>query len=95
MVILIDRVRRVTGYLTDDEHGGFREWRGCVDQIFTLKQICEEAREKCSKKVASGRRVVGAIRSLVKARELQLNCARVLHETLLVSILMYGSETML
>ena len=42
---------------------------------------------ECSKKVASGRRVAGTIRSLVNAR--------VLHETLLVPVLMYGSETML
>ena len=26
--------------------GGFRAGRGCVDQIFTLKQIGEKAREK-------------------------------------------------
>ena len=26
--------------------GGFREGRGCVDQIFTLKQIGEKTREK-------------------------------------------------
>ena len=39
--------------------------------------------------------VAGAIRSLVNARDLQLVCARVLHETLLVSVLMYGSERML
>ena len=37
----------------------------------------------------------GAIRSLVNARDLQLECARVLHETLLVPVLIYGSETML
>ena len=30
--ILVDRVRRVTGGLKDDEQGGFREGRGCVDQ---------------------------------------------------------------
>ena len=35
--ILIDRVCRVTGGLIDDEQGGFRDGRGCVDQIFTLK----------------------------------------------------------
>ena len=29
---------------------------------------------ECSRKVASGRRVVGAIRSLVYARDLQLEC---------------------
>ena len=39
--------------------------------------------------------VVGAIRPLVNARDLQLECARVVHETLLVPVLMYGSETML
>ena len=44
--ILIDRVRRVTGGLIDDEQEGFRERKGCVDQIFTLKQIGEKAREK-------------------------------------------------
>ena len=50
---------------------------------------------KWSRKVASGRRVAGAIRSPVCARDLQLECARVLHETLLVPVLMCSSETML
>ena len=45
--------------------------------------------------MASGRKVKGAIRSLANAKYLQLECARVLHETLLVLVLMYGSETML
>ena len=45
--------------------------------------------------MASGRRVVGAIRSPVNNMGLQLECSRVFHETLLVPILMYGSETML
>ena len=44
--ILVDRVRRVTGDLNDDEQGCFRAGWGCVDQIFTLKQIGEKAREK-------------------------------------------------
>ena len=48
---------------------------------------------ECSRKVASGRRVAGATRSLVNARDLLLECVRVLHETLLVFVLMYGSET--
>ena len=43
--ILVDRVPRVTG-LIDDEQGGFRAGRARVDQIFTLKQIGEKAREK-------------------------------------------------
>ena len=35
-------------------------------------------RTECSSKVASGRRVIGATRSLVNARNLQLQCARLL-----------------
>ena len=31
--IVIERVRRVTGGLIDDEQGGFRSGRGCVDNI--------------------------------------------------------------
>ena len=38
---------------------------------------------ECSRMVTSGRRVAGAIKSLVNVRNLQLDCARVLHETLL------------
>ena len=50
---------------------------------------------ECSRKAASGRRVAGAIKSLVNARDLQLECHRVLHETFLVPVRTYGSETML
>ena len=39
------------------------------------------------RKVASGRRIAGAIRSLVNAWGLQLEFARVLHEKLLVPVL--------
>ena len=35
--ILVNRVHIVTGDLTDDEEGGIRAGRGCIDQIFTLK----------------------------------------------------------
>ena len=45
--------------------------------------------------MASGKRVAGAMRSLVKARDLQLECAIVLQESLFVLVLMYGDETML
>ena len=44
--ISVDIVHRVTGGLIDYEQGGFRRGRGCVDQIFTLKQIDKKAREK-------------------------------------------------
>ena len=50
---------------------------------------------ECSRKVASGSRVPGAIRSLINARGLKLECARVLHEALLVNVFMYGNEIML
>ena len=49
----------------------------------------------CSRKMASEKRVAGAIRSLVNARSLQLESARVFHESLLVPVLMYGSETVI
>ena len=45
--------------------------------------------------VANWRRVAGAIRSIVNAMDLQLECARVLHETLIIPVLVYGSDTML
>ena len=40
--------------------------------------------------MASGRRVAGAIRSLVNVKGLQLECARILHESLFVPVLIYG-----
>ena len=42
--ILVDRVH--SDWEFDDEQGGFRAGRGCVDQIFTLQQIVEKAQEK-------------------------------------------------
>ena len=45
--------------------------------------------------MASGNRVAGVIRPLVNAKSLQLKCANVLHEKLLVPVLIYGSETMI
>ena len=45
--------------------------------------------------MASERRIAGAIRSLINARRLQLQCARILRESLLVPVLTYGSETMI
>ena len=48
---------------------------------------------ECLRKMANGRKVAGGIRSLVNDRGLQLDCARVLHMSLLVPVLMYGSDT--
>ena len=50
---------------------------------------------ECSRNVASGRIVAGAIKFLVNARDLQLECAGDLHETFLVPVITYGSETIL
>ena len=50
---------------------------------------------ECSRRVASRRRVAGAISYLVNASGLELECARVLYEILLVPILTYVSETMI
>ena len=36
----------MTGVLIDAAHGGFSAGRGCVDQIFTLKEIGEKVQEK-------------------------------------------------
>ena len=49
-------------------------------------------RREVLKLTVSVRKVAGA---LVNARSLQLECASLLHESLLVPVLMYGSETML
>ena len=61
-----------------------------VSELKYLGSVLDESGTdggECSRKVASGRRVAGAIRSLVNARDLQLDYARVLHETLLVPVL--------
>ena len=44
--ILVSRVRRVTAGLIEDKQWSFRAGKGCVDQIFTLKQIGEKVIEK-------------------------------------------------
>ena len=44
--ILVDRVRRVTGVCLTMSKGTLERGKGCVDQIFTLNQVGEKAREK-------------------------------------------------
>ena len=69
------------------EHVSEFEYLGCVlDELGTDE-------EECSRKVVSGRRVASAIGSLVDAGSLQLECAMILPESLLVPVLAYGSET--
>ncbi len=40
--VLIGRVRENTDGMIRDEQGGFRRGRECVDQIFTVRQVCEK-----------------------------------------------------
>ena len=69
----------------------------CLKHVTELKYLgcvlnvagTDEA--ECSRKVASGRRVAGAIRSLVNARDLQIERARVLYDILPVRVLTYGN----
>ena len=44
-------------------------------------------------KIVWGREVMGAVRSLVNARNMQLDCAKVLYEALFVPVLLNSSET--
>ena len=44
--IVIDRVRGITEQLISEEQGGFREGRGCVDQIFTVRILAEKYLER-------------------------------------------------
>ena len=63
------------------------KYLGCV-----LDETGKDGAE-CGRKVVGGRRVASAIRSLVNARDLQLECARILHEISIVPILTYGRDT--
>ena len=72
--------------------------RGWDTKFKYLRCVLDESgtgEAECSRKLASGRRVSHAIRSLGNARSLQFGCARSLHELLLVPVLTYGSETMI
>ncbi len=39
--ILTERLMEVTERKVSEDQGGFREGRGCVDQIFTMKRLVE------------------------------------------------------
>ena len=71
------------------EHVSEYKYLGCV------LDVSGTDRAECSRKMASRRRGSGAIRSLINARDLQLEFDRVLHETLLVPVFTYGRDTML
>ena len=58
--ILIKRVRDGTDAVICDVQGGFRRGRGCVDQVFVVRQICE-------KYLMKGKEVFWAFMDLEKA----------------------------
>ena len=71
------------------EHVSEFKYVGCIlDESGT-----DEA--ECRNKVTSRGIVGGTIKSRVIARVLQLECARVLHESLLVRVFIYDRETMI
>ena len=49
--VIINRVKAQTDMQIGDEQGGFREGRGCVDQVFAIKQVCEKYLGKRNKEV--------------------------------------------
>ena len=63
------------------EHVSEFKYLGCILEESDTYDV------DCSRKVTSGRRVTGAIRSPVNIRSLQLECARVFQESLLVPVL--------
>ena len=69
-----------------------------VSEFICLGYVLNEsgtADAKCRRKVASRRKVTGAIISLVNSRGLLLECAKMLQEGLLVSVLLYVVETII
>ena len=69
-------------------------WMGHTKQVSefiylecNLSESRHIAVEYCMK-VANGRKVAGAIKTLVNVRGLQLQCARVLYETLLMAVML-------
>ena len=67
------------------EHVSEFKYLGCV----LVESGTDEA--ECSRKVASERMGAGAFQSLVNARSLLLECARALHDSLLVPVFTYSS----
>ena len=40
--VLIKRVRAGTECATGEKQCGFRQGRGCIDQVFAIRQVCEK-----------------------------------------------------
>jgi hypothetical protein len=44
--VIVEIVTAVTEMQIRDEQGGFRKGRGCLDQVFAFKCVCEKHLEK-------------------------------------------------
>uniref|UniRef100_A0A8C8DHP6 ribonuclease H n=1 Tax=Oryzias sinensis TaxID=183150 RepID=A0A8C8DHP6_9TELE len=77
--VLINRVVEGTECMIGEEQCGFRRGRGCVDQVFVVRQVCE-------KFLAKGREVFWAFMDLEKAYD------RIDREALWVVLSMYGID---
>ena len=58
--VLIKRVRTGTECAIGEEQCGFRQGRGCTDQVFAVRQVCE-------KYLANGKDVIWAFMDLEMA----------------------------
>ncbi|CAF1630735.1 unnamed protein product, partial [Adineta ricciae] len=52
MTVIQQRLQTRHEQLAREEHAGFRPWRGCCDQVFTLRQLLEE-RIRCGKRLVA------------------------------------------
>ena len=52
--MLIKRVRDVTECAIGEEQFGFRQGRGCMDEVFAVRQVCEKSISQMGK-IYSGR----------------------------------------
>ena len=66
-----------------------------IPNIWDVLDIWDILDESGTDRGECSRKVTGVNTSLVSTRDLQLECARILNETLLVPVVMCGSETML
>ena len=57
--VLIKRVRAGTERAIGEEQCGFRQGRGCIDQVFAVRQVCE-------KYLANGKDILWAFMDLEK-----------------------------
>ena len=46
MAVLINRISSEPECAIGEEQCGFRRGRGCVDQVFAVRQMCEKAIER-------------------------------------------------